>query len=170
MTAPISLKQGAYADIEGRYACVHEQRELRARTIIDARQTFVTQCVRCGHTSSPIARKSAQALSEGARIPPYDSELEDRWRTRKSQEYEQVFKNLGPSLEAEYQAYLRSDTWRNRRKEVFARSAERCELCQVADAVQVHHLTYIRLGNELSTDLLAVCATCHESLHAPTAP
>jgi len=164
----ISLKQRAYADIEARYVCAHEQRELRERTIVDGRQTFVTQCVRCGHASHPIGRTKVQAFSTGARTPAYDGALEDRWRAQKSQEYQEVFKNLGPSLEAEYEAYLRSAVWRERRNAILARASGRCELCEISDAVQVHHLTYIRLGSELLTDLLAVCANCHESLHAPT--
>lgn len=168
MTNTVSIKQRAYADIEARYSCAHEKRELRARTIADGRQTFVTQCIRCGQTSNPVARKNAIALAAGAPIPPYDDCLENRWREAKSAEYKQVFPNLAPELQAEYEAYLRSPAWRELRGAVLARASDCCELCRIFDAVQVHHLTYERLGNERLTDLLAVCATCHESLHAPT--
>ncbi len=41
-----------------------------------------------------------------------------------------------------------------------------CEFCEQASAVYVHHLTYVRLGNELLTDLLVVCGGCHAILHA----
>ena len=169
MASPISIKQRAYADIEARYSCAHLERELRARIIADGRQTFATQCIRCGNTSHPIARKTAEALSCGAKIAAYDESLETLWRERKSVEYEQVFQNLAPELEAEYEAYLRSAAWRERRKAVLERASDCCELCEIADAVQVHHLTYVRFGNELPTDLLAVCTSCHEILHAPTA-
>ena len=169
MTGLIALKQQAYAEIEARYTCAHLERQLRARTIADGRQSFVTQCIRCGHTSQPIARKKAEALSEGKPIPLYDDNLDTEWRERKSAEYQQIFQTLAPSLAAEYEAYLRSTAWRERRKAVLARASDHCELCQKADATQVHHRTYIRLGNELLTDLLAVCETCHEVIHAPTA-
>lgn len=164
----IALKQQAYAEIEARFACAHLDRQLRARTTADGRQTFVTQCIRCGHTSQPIARKKAEALSGGKPFPHYDDNLDGQWRERKSAEYRQIFQALAPSLAAEYEAYLCSTEWRERRKAVLARASDRCELCQKADATQVHHRTYIRLGSELPTDLLAVCENCHEILHAQT--
>jgi hypothetical protein len=37
--------------------------------------------------------------------------------------------------------------------------------------VEVHHLTYERLGAELPGDLEAVCAPCHRAAHAgPAGP
>jgi hypothetical protein len=32
-------------------------------------------------------------------------------------------------------------------------------------ATEVHHLTYVRVFNELATDLLPVCSTCHRNIH-----
>jgi len=166
----ITAKQRAYADIEARYACLHETRELRARTLVDGRRTFVSQCIRCGHTSSPIGRRKAEAVSAGTKIPSYDNDLQDKWRAQKSGEYAVVFQRLAPELEAEYDAYLRSEAWQKLRKAVFARASYRCEGCQAADAEEVHHLTYIRLGHEFLTDLLAVCAPCHAVLHTSHTP
>jgi hypothetical protein len=169
MTGILSLKLRTYAEIEARYACAHPERELRARIIVDGRQTFVTQCIRCGHTSSPLARKRVKAISGGVTLPPYDNGLENQWRARKSQEYDQVFKDLLPALQTECQAYLRSDAWQEKRKLVLARAYGRCELCPAAEAAEVHHRTYIRLGDEPLTDLVAVCRVCHRALHAQTA-
>jgi 5-methylcytosine-specific restriction endonuclease McrA len=36
----------------------------------------------------------------------------------------------------------------------------------VERAVEVHHLTYERLGEERLTDLVALCRSCHEREHA----
>jgi phage terminase large subunit GpA-like protein len=46
-----------------------------------------------------------------------------------------------------------------------ARCHRVCEHCGERRAVQAHHLTYERLGDELLTDLLAVCLECHEEIH-----
>ena len=165
----IVLKQRAYAEIEARYACQHESRELRARTIADGRSSFVFQCVQCGNTSQPIARKTAIAESAGEAIPLYDNELAESWRQHKSDEYLEAFQALQPTLKKEYEAYLSSDRWRKLRLEVLERSKCKCELCEEAPATEVHHFTYIRLGHELLSDLTAVCHRCHDLLHAPTA-
>lgn len=165
----IEVKQRAYADIEARYACAHQHRELRVRTIADGRQTLVNQCVRCGNTSLPIARATARSLSKKTPIPPHNDNLEPQWRAQKSAEYQKVFEKLAPALAAEYESYLRSDVWRERRSAVLTRASNLCELCEKARAANVHHLTYVRLGNELLSDLLAVCESCHAILHASDA-
>ena len=165
----IVLKQRAYAEIEARYACQHGNRELRERTIVDGRSSFVSQCVHCGNTSQPIARKTAIAEAADNAIPLYDNELAESWRQHKSVEYREAFRALQPSLKREYDAYLSSDGWRKLRLKVLERSKYICELCEEAPATEVHHITYIRLGNELLADLTAVCHWCHEFLHTPTA-
>jgi protein-arginine kinase activator protein McsA len=40
-----------------------------------------------------------------------------------------------------------------------------CQRCHKAPATEVHHLTYARVFNELATDLLPVCSTCHRNIH-----
>lgn len=162
----IVAKQRAYADIEARYSCSHAEKELRQRTIADGRTTFVMQCIQCGNTSPPIARKKVALLAKGHAISPYRAQAEDEWRARKSAEYQQVFRDLAPALRTEYQRYLRSDAWLSRRKAVLERASYLCELCTQIVASEVHHLTYFRLGNELLSDLLAVCEDCHAFLHA----
>jgi 5-methylcytosine-specific restriction endonuclease McrA len=66
---------------------------------------------------------------------------------------------------ARYHAHIESDAWKEIRRRVFARCKGVCEGCGQRPAVQVHHLTYERLGDELLFDLVAVCMTCHEKCH-----
>ena len=87
MAAFFQLKQAVYAEIEKRFECSHPQRELRHRVLKDKRESYVTQCIRYGHTSSPIKVKEALAQSAGKVIPEYDYKLGDIWRTAKSSEY-----------------------------------------------------------------------------------
>jgi hypothetical protein len=69
----------------------------------------------------------------------------------------------------DYQAYITSSAWRNSP----ARLAElraagfRCRICNRPDTeveLQVHHRTYERLGRERPSDLLCVCAECHDEI------
>ena len=64
-----------------------------------------------------------------------------------------------------YEDYLKSPAWREKRKEVLARSGGYCEQCCTAKARHVHHKTYDRLGNEDLDDLEALCIPCHASKH-----
>ena len=64
-----------------------------------------------------------------------------------------------------YLNYMRSAQWKEVRAAHLRSVDYKCEICYVAPASQVHHVTYARLGNESSFDLCAVCIGCHLKLH-----
>jgi hypothetical protein len=165
VSAFIQLKQVAYAQIQAKYACAHKHRELRHRVIEDSRETYVTQCTRCGHTSNPIKKKTALAQAGSKSIPEYDYKLSTVWHAKKSAEYFETYLKLKPALRKEYEEYLNSENWQRLRKLVFARAGNKCEICETEIAREVHHLTYIRIGSENLEDLLAVCTFCHDAIH-----
>jgi hypothetical protein len=57
--------------------------------------------------------------------------------------------------------YLRSPHWRTRRARAIALAGGRCERCGKPGRLEVHHLTYKRLGRERDRDLRALCHPCH---------
>lgn len=74
---------------------------------------------------------------------------------------------------ANYQKYLKIDCWKTRRDEYLRVHGKQCELCGAQEEmipgtvapVQLHHLTYERLGCELDSDLVAACERCHRAMH-----
>lgn len=66
-----------------------------------------------------------------------------------------------PDGENFYEKYLASPQWKQRRLQAFERAGGRCERCGSAVKLEVHHLTYDRLGREELSDLLVVCKPCH---------
>jgi 5-methylcytosine-specific restriction endonuclease McrA len=66
---------------------------------------------------------------------------------------------------ADYEAYLQTQEWADRREKVFKRANGVCEGCRGASAEQVHHLTYEHCGNEFLWELVAICRRCHLSVH-----
>ena len=68
-----------------------------------------------------------------------------------------------------YDAYLKSAEWIVTRSQVLHRAGGRCERCHGAEATEVHHLTYERVGDELPGDLQALCPPCHRLAHPRTA-
>ncbi len=67
--------------------------------------------------------------------------------------------------ERKYLAYLESDRWALQRTAALARASYRCSTCGSPVDLEVHHLTYERLGEELPQDLTVLCGKCHTRLH-----
>lgn len=64
-----------------------------------------------------------------------------------------------------YATYLQSAGWRRRRQEALTAAGWRCARCQARRELQVHHLTYKRIGAEQPDDLQVLCRSCHEGEH-----
>lgn len=66
-----------------------------------------------------------------------------------------------------YALYLRTPYWQERRRRILKRANYKCEWCRKSKPLDVHHTTYVRMPfQELDSDLVAVCRTCHKKLHA----
>lgn len=66
--------------------------------------------------------------------------------------------------EAYYQ-YIKSPSWRALRLNLFKTRGKKCERCGSKNMIEVHHLTYVRLGNEKMSDLEVLCNVCHAKEH-----
>lgn len=64
---------------------------------------------------------------------------------------------------AEYLNYLASPDWKRRKRQWLEYWDFRCALCDSNKKLDVHHRTYIRLGNERPNDCLALCRSCHNA-------
>nr|DAM59369.1 MAG TPA: HNH endonuclease [Bacteriophage sp.] len=64
---------------------------------------------------------------------------------------------------------MRSNEWKVKKRERIAID-QGCVMCgrplDKIRSIQVHHITYQRLGNEnVLTDLCTLCGSCHKKLH-----
>jgi len=66
---------------------------------------------------------------------------------------------------ADYSAYLRSGAWRERKADYWASDQPQDCICGKTDGLQLHHLTYERVGDEPPTDLTPLCPNCHAMIH-----
>lgn len=65
-----------------------------------------------------------------------------------------------------YQQYLNTAEWMMRKLAILSERGSRCIDCRRTDKpVQLHHLSYERLGRELPEDLVILCAVCHGKRH-----
>lgn len=92
------------------------------------------------------------------------------WITSKTSENEYIF-SISKALKfaktnyAKYLNHLQSPYWKNIRKKALERDKYLCQCCKNKSAQEVHHLTYIHLGNENLDDLISYCKDCHKKMH-----
>lgn len=61
--------------------------------------------------------------------------------------------------------YLSSREWKRKRKSVFARDNNKCQICFTTHNLECHHISYEHLGDEPLDHLTTLCRTCHSNLH-----
>ena len=71
----------------------------------------------------------------------------------------------------EYDRYIQSVAWERKRQERLEIDGHACAMCgrpedRCRNGLQVHHITYARLGNEdVWNDLVSLCPGCHKKIH-----
>lgn len=65
-----------------------------------------------------------------------------------------------------YNQYLSSPEWKERRKAILKRDNFQCQMCGTGKNLRVHHIHYSEiLGTEPDEDLITVCDDCHKRIH-----
>jgi hypothetical protein len=78
---------------------------------------------------------------------------------------EQVANLPPPSRNAEYQTYLASARWKASCADALRAARWTCECGDSGADVEVHHLTYERLGHERPEDIVVLGPPCHREKH-----
>lgn len=63
------------------------------------------------------------------------------------------------------QEYLKSPDWQGIATVALFIDNHKCRVCGSNQNLQVHHVTYERLGHENPSDLVTLCATHHQAIH-----
>lgn len=148
------------------HECPHGAYELRKRTYANGVVHFVYQCVWCGASGRSIKKEQALALG-GADASTFDDGLRDRYWEEARRQRDSLYEDEHGKRQAEYQAYLRSPTWRRKRERRLAMDRWQCQArlggC-TGTATEIHHLTYAHKFDEPLFDLVSVCGECHERI------
>lgn len=70
-----------------------------------------------------------------------------------------------------YKQYMRSEAWAEKKRQRMEIDHNCCVMCgrpaeKTRNGLQVHHVTYKRLGHEdVLTDLCTLCGSCHKKIH-----
>lgn len=68
-------------------------------------------------------------------------------------------------MNADYTAYINSSKWKSLSAKIRNRDGNKCKLCDSERILEVHHLSYVRLGKERNADLVTLCQSCHAEQH-----
>lgn len=146
--------------------CEHTLTQLRTFTNAGGGTALHQQCMRCGV-------RIGQALKRTGSPPPADPSIEARYKLANEQRIEAVLiKHIDAQAAQDatqlrdYDAYILSPEWAERRRRVINRCGNLCEGCGGAPVSDVHHLTYRHFGEEFLFELVGLCRACHERIHA----
>lgn len=76
-----------------------------------------------------------------------------------------ICKDTGETAKT-YAEYLKTDHWKRIKEWMYKTFPYECKCCGKRSILTVHHLTYVRVGNEKLTDLVYLCDHCHKQVHA----
>jgi hypothetical protein len=155
--------------------CTHERKhfcKFRYEAKGETRWHKTCQCLDCGQRIKPLNGGTWWAAEPGEKVielPEFDLIMLDTCnRNADKQRFEQYAEQRKSDFlkkHEEYEKYLQSDSWREKRRLVLNRCGNICECCLQNDAIQVHHTNYKTLFDEVAWDLKGVCIACHKRLH-----
>lgn len=64
-----------------------------------------------------------------------------------------------------YSDYLETHHWKAKAAEARNKAGNRCSVCNSNGMLHAHHRTYENLGNEHPSDIICLCAECHNLFH-----
>lgn len=134
--------------------------EVRSMIMSNNVRHWCYQCQLCGRRVGGFLSKGHPDVLALADMIDFDKDF----RAQQFRAHQQFLEEQSKQWWAWYSEYLKSSAWQSKRQQIFRRSGGRCEDCG-APAVQVHHLSYEHVGNELLDELMAVCLDCHEQYH-----
>ena len=151
--------------------CEHSRLVVRRRVNAAGRDYFVHQCLDCGRgVGSQVAKRSIENLGG---VEPFDEEAEAAYYREQQEFWQRAGDERAAAYAAKqmewwrrYNRYLLTPEWRQKRAAVLERDEYLCPACRKARAQHVHHLTYDHAFREPLFDLVSVCQTCHDALHA----
>ncbi len=121
------------------------------------------QCQGCGKKGNAIAKAKLTDEQMYQAEEPDDSLRDEYWK-RRNEQYAIESREKSRKWWRDYQAYLLSPQWQDKRKRVFERDDWVCQSCLEQPATQVHHTTYAHRFNEPLFELQSICDKCHEQI------
>lgn len=149
--------------------CRHTTSHLTDRRLSNGSHAIYRQCKTCGATVGTAIARSKLTVEQIAALSPFDENLATAYhecrRVARVEAQESESQKAHIESQQEYQEYLKTPQWYEKRNAVMKRDNYVCQGCLRRRATQVHHLTYAHKYNELLFELVAICDHCHAQAH-----
>lgn len=161
--------------IQDEFTCTHECSRLTKFVKSNGAVCIREQCSQCGENVKEIPKKGHDV----DQLPDWDKELRERWFNAQSERRAELSEQKQAAIAEEmkekdeqwwrqYNEYLRTQHWHDIRKKVLDRDGGVCQACLRNKATTAHHLSYNLynlLGRSAAFELVAICHTCHKTIH-----
>lgn len=148
--------------------CAHPHTELRRRTDARGKNHYFLRCMICGVDAEPVPHSDPRVSGLHVLPPVKDETISQHyWHARFARHGAEATLRREERAE-EYNAYLRSERWRQKRAKRLEIDRHRCTAMLdgcTGQATEVHHTTYEHCGDEPMFDLRSVCGSCHDRIH-----
>jgi hypothetical protein len=88
-----------------------------------------------------------------------------KWEKRKARLLKRRTKNKKTRKFSQYETYINSKEWEQRRNKFWQSYSRRCAICDTAKYIHLHHMHYGNFGNEPDEHLVPLCKDHHAEYH-----
>ena len=142
--------------------CQHKNKEVRKMEMKNNKCHVAYQCLDCGDRIGDWLPQKGINI-EG--LPSWNPDIRQQYHEDQQEKTRQDFETKQLKRHKEYEKYIHSPEWKERRDRVMKRCGYLCECCLLRKAAHVHHTTYANIRNEMLWELRGVCIKCHEWIH-----
>lgn len=159
-----NARHRAWQEHNAEFECQHQSTDVRKRAVAGGAWQLVRQCLDCG---ARVGGAMSQAGIDMAEVGAFEESLLTDNTERRAAAAAVIRAEFDRDKWFDsYTPYLSSPAWAKRRRQVLERAKGSCEGCGENPPTEVHHLTYAHVGNEFLFELVALCASCHDRIHA----
>ena len=149
--------------------CQHFQTEVVCNILSNGTKQLRNQCIDCGKGfGTPVPHTKVPNIDDLRRDTVehyFEYEKARLDQLRKIQIKHLLIQSRPGWGSSEYQEYLKSKEWLQKRTAVMRRANGFCEGCGMSEPAVVHHHHYRNIYNEWLWDLVALCRPCHDQCH-----
>lgn len=148
-----------YGDLKECRNCHSNNIQIVKYIIANGKIQYRYQCMDCGCLDGSSIKYAS--IPQNIDIPLVNEKLRDCY-------YDNTAKQFENFLIIDYDEYIKSDEWRQKRPKILALKGNKCAICGNYYGLDIHHLNYDSLGYEENNnfaDVIPLCRGCHRKIH-----
>lgn len=148
-----------YGDVKECRNCHSNNIQVVKYIIANGRIQYRHQCMDCGCLD--VASIKYASIPKDVDIPLVNEKLRECYYENNSKQFENY-------ADIDYNEYIVSEEWYQKRPAIFELKGDKCIICGKNHNIDIHHLNYDYLGHEEDNnfaDVIPLCRDCHSKIH-----